>query len=119
MAIKFPRDYVGQLLHLAHYFLSSGPLIWLWWWGWPGSFVVWLMHEQTQAMAKEVAEVKVARLLLEAGMTREEMVDFGLHRTEPLGQWGLFLTFGHRKWFDLTGYVLGGTLVSLLRLYLA
>jgi hypothetical protein len=120
MAIKWPRDYVGQLLHLAHYSLAAGPLIWFWRWGWPGSFVVWLMHELTQAQSKEVAECKLTRALLaEGGWTHAELRDeFGLHRTEPLSHWRLFLTFGHRKWFDLSGYLLGGTVVSLLRYFL-
>jgi hypothetical protein len=42
----------------------------------------------------------------------------GHRRTGPLSHWRLFLTFGHRKWFDLSGYLLGGTVVSLLRYFL-
>jgi hypothetical protein len=78
------------------------------------------MHELTQAQSKEVAECKLARALLaEGGWTHAELRDeFGLHRTEPLSHWRLFLTFGHRKWFDLSGYLLGGTVVSLLRYFL-
>ena len=120
--IHWPRDYVGQILHVVHYFLAAGPLVWLWWWGWPGSAIVWFMHEMTQARAKEIAEVKTRNALEIA--RREKLMYAGdppLYAyvpEKPRSLWWLFKSFGHRRYFDATGYLLGGTLVSAMRYFL-
>jgi hypothetical protein len=94
-------------------------MIWLWWWPLLIGPWLWVLHELTQAQSKEVAECKIVREMVAEGLGEHTIIELAGHlRTKPLSHWRLFLTFGHRKWFDLSGYLLGGTVVSLLRYFL-
>lgn len=105
--IYWPRDYAIQVgLHLPITTAICGAALLHWSLPIPASVLLWFYHEMTQNMAKEKAQVQC---------WRNHSSDWPKYivKADPT-HWQLFKTWGHRRWFDLTGHLAGGILVAML-----